>query len=481
MYEKFGQYIDGKWLESSSGETYNVINPATEEIIGKVSKANSSDVQKALKSAEKGLVVWKNTPPWERAKIIRKISELIRSRVNVLSKWLTLEVGKPLSEGPGEVNGAADIFEWNSEETKRIFGEINQSRFNNTRIHIIYQPVGVVAALVPWNFPIVLAARKISTALAAGCSVIVKPDVITPGCVMEIVDICREAGVPPGVVNLLSGDPAQISSELIASDIVKKISITGSTRVGKLILKQAAEKVQRVTMELSGHSPFIVFEDVDLNKVTDMAITAKFRNNGQVCISPNRFYIHENKKDEFASLMVEKTKKLKIGNGMNKDTSLGPLCTKERLEGVEKLVETTKKEGGKVLLGGKRAANFNKGYFFEPTIFDEIKENFTVMKEEPFGPIVPILSFKNFDEVIKRANDNDLGLCSYVYTTDLKKANQASELLETGCVAVNTPVVAVAEAPFGGIKQTGYGREGGSMAIKDYLNIKYTHFGIAYE
>mgnify|MGYP001456887165 FL=1 len=481
MYEKFGQYIDGKWLESSSGETYNVINPATEEIIGKVSKANSSDVQKALKSAEKGLVVWRNTPPWERAKIIRKISELIRSRVNILSKWLTLEVGKPLSEGPGEVNGAADIFEWNSEETKRIFGEINQSRFNNTRIHIIYQPVGVVAALVPWNFPIVLAARKISTALAAGCSVIVKPDVITPGCVMEIVDICREAGVPPGVVNLLSGDPAQISSELIASDIVKKISITGSTRVGKLILKQAAEKVQRVTMELSGHSPFIVFEDVDLNKVTDMAITAKLRNNGQVCISPNRFYIHENKKDEFASLMVEKTKKLKIGNGMNKDTSLGPLCTKERLEGVEKLVETTKKEGGKVLLGGKRAANFNKGYFFEPTIFDEIKENFTVMKEEPFGPIVPILSFKNFDEVIKRANDNDLGLCSYVYTTDLKKANQASELLETGCVAVNTPVVAVAEAPFGGIKQTGYGREGGSMAIKDYLNIKYTHFGIAYE
>ena len=481
MYEKFGQYIDGKWLESSSGETYNVINPATEEIIGKVSKANSSDVQKALKSAEKGLVVWRNTPPWERAKIIRKISELIRSRVNVLSKWLTLEVGKPLSEGPGEVNGAADIFEWNSEETKRIFGEINQSRFNNTRIHIIYQPVGVVAALVPWNFPIVLAARKISTALAAGCSVIVKPDVITPGCVMEIVDICREAGVPPGVVNLLSGDPAQISSELIASDIVKKISITGSTRVGKLILKQAAEKVQRVTMELSGHSPFIVFEDVDLNKVTDMAITAKFRNNGQVCISPNRFYIHENKKDEFASLMVEKTKKLKIGNGMNKDTSLGPLCTKERLEGVEKLVETTKKEGGKVLLGGKRAANFNKGYFIEPTIFDEIKENFTVMKEEPFGPIVPILSFKNFDEVIKRANDNDLGLCSYVYTTDLKKANQASELLETGGVAVNTPVVAVAEAPFGGIKQTGYGREGGSMAIKDYLNIKYTHFGIAYE
>ena len=481
MYEKYGQFIDGKWQKSASGETYDVINPATEEVIGKASKANSEDIQKALKSAEKGLKIWRNTSPWERSKIIRKISDLMKKRVDVLSKWLTLEVGKPLTEGPGEVGGAADIFEWNSEETKRIFGEINQSRFPNTKIHIIYQPVGVVAALIPWNFPVVLASRKISTALAAGCSVIVKPDVITPGSVMEVVDICREAGVPPGVVNLLSGDPAAISEELIKSDIVKKISITGSTRVGKLILKQAAEKVQRVTMELSGHSPFIVFDDVDLNKVTDMAITAKFRNNGQVCISPNRFYIHEKKKDEFAKLMVDKTKKLKIGNGMDKDTVLGPLTTKQRLDGVEKLVETTKKEGGKILYGGKKPANFNKGYYFEPTIFDEIKDNFTIMKEEPFGPIVPILTFKNFDEVIERANNNDLGLCSYIYTNDLKKATRASEMMETGCVAVNTAAVAVAEAPFGGIKQTGYGREGGSMAIKDYLNIKYTHFGISYE
>ena len=480
MYKKFGQFIDGKWQQSSSGKTYDVINPATEELVGKASKANSEDIQKALFSAEKGLKIWRNTSPWERAKIIRKISELMRARVDVLSKWLTLEVGKPLSEGPGEIGGAADIFEWNSEETKRIFGEINQSRFPNTRIHVYYQPVGVVAALIPWNFPIILASRKISTALAAGCSVIVKPDIITPGCVMEIVDICREAGVPAGVVNLLSGDPAQVSSELIASDIVKKISITGSTRVGKIILKQAAEKVQRVTMELSGHSPFIVFDDVDLDKVTNMAIAAKFRNNGQVCISPNRFYIHEGKKNEFANLMVKKTKQLKIGNGMDKDTLLGPLTTKERLDGVEKLVEITKKEGARVLLGGKKPANFNKGYYFEPTIFDEVKDNFTIMKEEPFGPLVPILTFKDFDEVIERANNNDLGLCSYIYTNSLEKANRASELMETGCVAVNTAAVAVAEAPFGGIKQTGYGREGGSMAIKDYLNIKFTHFGINY-
>jgi succinate-semialdehyde dehydrogenase/glutarate-semialdehyde dehydrogenase len=481
MYEKFGQFIDGKWQQSSGGETYEVINPATEEIIGKASKANSEDIQKVLMSAQKGLQIWKNTSPWERAKILRKISELIRIKVDVLSKWMTLEVGKPLGEGTGEVGGAADIFEWNSEETKRIYGETNQSRFPNTRIHVYYQPVGVVAALIPWNFPVILASRKISTALAAGCAVIVKPDVITPGTVMELVDICKEAGVPPGVVNLLSGDPAKVSSELIKSDIVKKISITGSTRVGKLILKQAADKVQRVTMELSGHSPFIVFDDVDLNKVTDLAIAAKFRNNGQVCISPNRFYIHENKKDEFAKLMVDKTKKLKIGNGMDSDTTLGPLTTKQRLDEVEKLVEITKKEGAKVLLGGKKPANFNKGYYFEPTIFDDVKDNFTIMREEAFGPLVPILTFKDFDEVIYRANNNDLGLCSYIFTTDLKKANRASELMESGCVAVNTAAVAFAEAPFGGIKQTGYGREGGSMAIKDYLNIKYTHFGIFYE
>ena len=481
MYDKFGQFINGEWKKSSKGETYEVVNPANEEIIGSASKASSEDIQLALKSAENGLEIWKNTSPWERSKIIRKISELLRKKTDVLAKWLTLEVGKPLAEAAGEIGGAADIFEWNSEETKRIYGETLQSRFPNTRIHVYYQPVGVVAALVPWNFPIILASRKISTALAAGCSVIVKPDVITPGSVMELVNICKEAGVPPGVINLLSGDPAFISDQLLSSDIIKKVSITGSTRVGKLILKKAADKVQRVTMELSGHSPFIVFDDVDINKVTDMAITAKFRNNGQVCISPGRFYIHESKKDQFAKLMVEKTKKLKIGNGMEKDVNLGPLTTKKRLEEIEQLVETTKKEGGRILSGGKRPSGFNKGYYYEPTVFDNIKDDFTITKQEPFGPLVPILTFKKFDEVVERSNNNELGLASYIYTNDMEKANKASELMETGTVAVNTPVVAVAEAPFGGIKQTGYGREGGSMAIKDYLNIKYTHMGIHYD
>ena len=478
MYEKFGQFIDGKWMKASSGETYEVINPANEEILGHASKASPEDVEKALKSAQQGLEVWKKTTPWQRSYILRRIADRMREKQDVLAKWMTLEMGKPLNEAKGEVNGAADIFEWNAEETKRIYGQTVESRFEDTRVHVYYQPVGVVAALVPWNFPLVLSSRKISTGLAAGCSVIVKPDVITPGVVMELVEICRECGVPPGVINLLSGDPPSIAQQLISSDIVKKISITGSSRVGKLILKQAADKVQRVTMELSGHSPFIVFDDADIKKAADMAIAAKFRNNGQVCISPNRFYIQESKKDEFVNLFIEKTKKLKIGDGMDPLVQLGPITTKKRLNEIEELVETTKKEGAKVLLGGKRPSGFNKGYFYEPTIFDNVKDDFTIMKVEPFGPLVPMLSFKSFDEVIERANNHELGLSSYICTNSMEKAHKASELMETGTVAVNTPQVALAEAPFGGIKQAGYGREGGSMAIKDYLNVKYTHLGL---
>jgi len=478
MYSKFGQYIDGKWQHSEKKETYDVINPATEEIIGKASKASSLDVDKALKSAEKGFAVWKKFSPWDRAKIIRKIADLMRKKNNELAKWMTLETGKPIAESLAEVSASADIFEWNAEETKRIYGQTIQSRFENTRVIINYEPVGVVAALSPWNFPLVLAARKISTALAAGCSVICKPDVITPGTVMELVDIIDQCGVPPGVVNLLSGDPPSIASQLISSDIVKKISLTGSTRVGKIILRQAAEKIQRVTMELSGHAPFIVHEDADVEKAANIAMTAKYRNNGQVCISPSRFYIHESKKKEFTKLFVDKTLKLKIGNGMDKGVQLGPITTKKRLEEIEKLVEITKKEGAKVLCGGKRPSEFNKGYFYEPTIFDNVKDDFKIMTEEPFGPLTPLLTFKNFNEVIEKANNQVAGLAGYVCTNSIELANKTSEALETGMVAINTPFISSAETPFGGIKQSGYGREGGSIGIKDYLNIKYTHLGI---
>ena len=478
MYNKFGQFIDGKWQQAEKKETYDVINPATEEVIGKASKATAADIDKALKSAEKGFSVWKKFSPWDRAKIIRKIADLMRKKNHELAKWMTLETGKPMSESLAEVNGSADIFEWNAEETKRIYGQTVQSRFENTRVIINYEPVGVVAALSPWNFPLVLASRKISTALAAGCSVICKPDVITPGTVMELVDIINQCGVPPGVVNLLSGDPASIATQLISSDIIKKISLTGSTRVGKIILKQAAEKIQRVTMELSGHAPFIVHEDANVEKAVEIAMAAKYRNNGQVCISPSRFYIHESKKKQFTESFVNKTLKLKIGNGMDKNVQLGPITTKKRLDEIEKLVEITKKEGGKVLCGGKRPSGFNKGYFYEPTIFDNIKDDFKIMSEEPFGPLTPLLTFKNFDEVVKKANNQVAGLAAYVCTNSLELANKTSEVLETGMVAVNTPFISNAETPFGGIKQSGYGREGGSLGIKDYLNVKYTHLGL---
>jgi succinate-semialdehyde dehydrogenase / glutarate-semialdehyde dehydrogenase len=478
MYSKYGQFINGKWRQAKNNETYDVINPATEELIGKASKASTIDVDEALISAQKGFEVWKKFSPWDRAVIIRKIADLIRKKNNELAKWMTLETGKPLAEGLAEASGSADIFEWNAEETKRIYGQTVQSRFENTRVIINYEPVGVVAALSPWNFPLILAARKISTALAAGCSVICKPDVITPGTVMELVDIINQCGVPPGVVNLLSGDPASIASQLISSDIIKKISLTGSTRVGKIILKQAAEKIQRVTMELSGHAPFIVHEDANVDKAVDIAMAAKYRNNGQVCISPSRFYIHESKKKQFTESFVEKTLKLKIGNGMDNGIQLGPITTKKRLEEIEKLVEETKKEGAKILCGGKRPSGFNKGYFYEPTVFDNVKDDFKIMTEEPFGPLTPLLTFRNFDEVIKKANNQAAGLAGYVCTNSIELANKTSEALETGMVAVNTPFISNAETPFGGIKQSGYGREGGSFGIKDYLNIKYTHLGL---
>jgi succinate-semialdehyde dehydrogenase/glutarate-semialdehyde dehydrogenase len=479
MYKNFGQFIDGKWSPSTDGGTYEVINPSNEEILGHASKATSADVERALQSAKKGLEIWRKISPWERSAKIRKIADLIREKKDVIAKWISLEVGKPFTQAQTEAIGSAEIFEWNSEETKRIYGQIIESRFANTRMHVKYEPVGVVAALSPWNFPTILAARKISTALAAGCSVICKPDMVTPGSVMELVNIVNEAGIPPGVINLLSGDPASIASQLISSDIVKKISITGSTRVGKLILKQAADKVQRVTMELSGHAPFIVHDDANIQKATDMAIAAKYRNTGQVCISPSRFYIHESKKKEFTKLFVEKTLKLKMGHGIEKDTDLGPITTKKRLGEIEELVEITKKEGAVILCGGKRPANFNKGYFYEATVFDNVKDDFKIMTTEPFGPLSPILSFKHFDEVIERANNHDAGLAAYVATSSMEKAQLTSDALETGLVAINTPVVATAEAPFGGIKQSGYGREGGSEAIKDYLNTKYTHLGIS--
>ena len=476
MYENFGQFIDNKWHKSK--ENYDVINPSTEEVLGQASKASKEEVDKAIQSAAKGFLSWKSTQAWERSNKIRKIADAIRQRKDEIAKWIALEVGKPFVQAQAEAIASADIFEWNAEETKRIYGQTVESRFKDTRVIINYEPVGVVVGLVPWNFPCILASRKISTALGAGCSIICKPDVITPGSVMTLIDIIKDVGLPDGTVNMLSGDPAEIASQLIDSDVVKKISITGSTRVGKLILKQAAEKVQRVTMELSGHSPFIVHEDANIERAVNMAMIAKYRNTGQVCISPSRFYIHESKKDEFTKKYVEQTQKLKLGPGIGKDTEIGPITTEKRINEIDELVKVTEKEGAKILCGGKKSPKFNKGYFYEPTVFDDVGDDFTITQTEPFGPLSPIMSFNKFDDLIKRANNHPNGLAAYVCTSSMNLAHETSECLETGMVAVNTPVVPTAETPFGGIKQSGYGREGGSMAIKDYLNLKYTHLGL---
>ena len=476
MYENFGQFIDNKWHKSK--ENYDVTNPSTEEVLGQASKASKEEVDKAIQSAAKGFLSWKNTQAWERSNKIRKIADAIRQRKDEIAKWIALEVGKPFVQAQAEAIASADIFEWNAEETKRIYGQTVESRFKDTRVIINYEPVGVVVGLVPWNFPCILASRKISTALGAGCSIICKPDVITPGSVMTLIDIIKDVGLPDGTVNMLSGDPAEIASQLIDSDVVKKISITGSTRVGKLILKQAAEKVQRVTMELSGHSPFIVHEDANIERAVNMAMIAKYRNTGQVCISPSRFYIHESKKDEFTKKYVEQTQKLKLGPGIGKDTEIGPITTEKRINEIDELVKVTEKEGAKILCGGKKSPKFNKGYFYEPTVFDDVGDDFTITQTEPFGPLSPIMSFSKFDDLIKRANNHPNGLAAYVCTSSMNLAHETSECLETGMVAVNTPVVPTAETPFGGIKQSGYGREGGSMAIKDYLNLKYTHLGL---
>ena len=469
-------YIDGLW-ESEGDLYFDVFNPSNNKKIARVFDGGSKIAKKAVDAANNAFSSWSNKTAKYRSEILEKWCNLIIENSDDLAEIMTLECGKPIKESKGEVLYGASFIKWFAEEGKRIYGDVIPSNSEDKRIVVLKQPIGVVAALVPWNFPCVLASRKISTALAAGCSVICKPDTITPGSVMSLIDIINKAGFPDGAINLLSGDPAKVSEQLISSDIVKKVSITGSTRVGKIILKQAADKVQRVTMELSGHAPFIVYEDANIEKAVDTAMAAKYRNNGQVCISPSRFFIHEKIKSKFQDLFVKKTIKLKMGDAFS-NSDLGPITTNKRLSDVEKLSDLTVKEGAELLCGGKRAPNFNKGYYFEPTIFDKVKDDFTIMTEEAFAPLSPMLSFKDFDEVIERANNHDNGLSSYVCTSSMKKAYQTADALETGMVSINTPVVAVAEAPFGGVKQSGYGREGGSEAIKDYLNTKYTHLGL---
>ncbi len=475
MYEKYGLYIDGQWRAAASGATYTTINPATEEPLGAAPAAGAADAEAAIAAAEKGFKAWRATHPFERAKVLRRIAQLIVERVDAIARVMTLEVGKPLAQAQREVLSAAEHFEWNAEEAKRIYGETLPSRTAGGRLQVDYQPVGIVAAYSAWNFPVILPARKLAPALAAGCAMIVRPADETPGSAMALIACCHDAGLPPGVANLLTGKPSDISPTLMASPAVRKVSLTGSTRVGREVMAAAAQTIKRVSMELGGHAPVIVCDDVDAEAVAAMAVPVKFANAGQICVSPTRFYVHESKEAAFTRRFVEAARALRIGDGLDGATQMGPLATRKRRDEVEALVERTTSEGAQLLTGGHRPAGFNRGYFYEPTVFGRVPENATIMREEPFGPLAPITTFRDFDEVIERANALEYGLASYVFTASMKRAQEASARLESGMVATNTFAVATAEAPFGGIKQSGFGREGGAHGIKDYLDVKYTH------
>ncbi|WP_368344464.1 NAD-dependent succinate-semialdehyde dehydrogenase [Pelagovum sp. HNIBRBA483] len=479
MYENIELFINGDWCNASDGATKPVTCPASEDVIGSIAVAADDDINRALSAAKDGFDVWRKTGTWDRAAKIRKVADLIRERQSEIARLMSLETGKPLAESMGETGAAADQFEWYSEETKRIYGQIIEARTSDSRMAVIYQPVGVVAAFSAWNFPALLPARKIAAALGAGCAIIIKPAGETPASCAALIQACHDAGIPPGVVNMLTGNSGQIAEKLIRSPIVRKVSVTGSVPVGKQILSLAAEGVKKVSMELGGHGPVLVFDDFDAEKAAEICAPTKFRNCGQVCISPTRFYVHENSYEKFASRFAEIANSLKIGRGLDDGVQIGPMANKRGLETIQKMTQDALDRGAELLAGGKRPAGFNKGYFVEPTVLGRVPDDALVMTEEPFGPIAPITTFTDYDEVIARANSLPFGLAGYVFSNNLTTATRAYEDLELGMVGVNEMLLATAEAPFGGVKESGMGREGGSLGMHDYLDPKYVKMKLA--
>jgi succinate-semialdehyde dehydrogenase/glutarate-semialdehyde dehydrogenase len=476
VYDGLGLYIDGAWRQGSGGRTRPVIDPATERQLGDMPVAEAADVEAAIAAAEKARHRWAKVDPWQRAKIIGRIGDLMRERSADFSRMVALELGRPHKHVAGEVGLSADQFEWFAEETKRIYGQTVESRLPNGRIVISHEPVGVVAAFTAWNFPLVLLARKIAPAIAAGCSIICRPSEETPGAAMLLVKCCEDAGAPPGLVNLVLGRATDIADVIMHSAVVRKISLTGSISVGKQLFRQSADTLKRMSMELGGHAPVIVCADTDAIKTAEITVPVKFRNAGQVCVSPSRYFIHESKVEDFTAHFVELTKRLKIGSPLADDTEVGPLGTAKRLSQVEALAEETRAQGAKLECGGRRPHGFNAGYYYEPTVFSGCRDDMRIMREEPFGPLVPISSFKSIDEVIERSNAINYGLAAYVFTRDAATANDISHRLKAGMVGVNTYALAAAEVPFGGVHDSGFGREGGNYALRDYLEPKYTHF-----
>ncbi|TBL77860.1 NAD-dependent succinate-semialdehyde dehydrogenase [Paenibacillus thalictri] len=465
-------YINGKWEEPVSGRYFPSYNPATGELVGEAANGSAEDAKRAIAAASQAFPVWSQMTALERADLMMDCYHRINEQFEQLAEILTMEQGKPLQEARNELVYANSFFRWFAEEARRIYGDMVPANSKDKRLLVIRQPVGVVAAISTWNFPQAMVTRKIAPALAAGCTIVVKPAKNTPLNSVALFQIFDKVGFPPGVLNLIStASSTDVGEEFLTNPAVRKITFTGSTDVGKYLIKRSSEQVKKVSMELGGHAPFIVFADADLEDAVNGVIGSKFRNAGQTCICANRVYVERSVKERFEQLFVDKVNQLKLGNGLDPETTIGPLIDEGAVAKSQEHVADAVTKGAKVLTGGKRAEQ--PGLFFEPTIISDVNENMLICTEETFGPVAPIMVFDTEEEVIARANNVPYGLASYFYTKDLSRAFRVAEKLEYGIVGLNDPFPSVAQAPFGGVKESGIGREGGREGLDDFLETKY--------
>ncbi|MGA8401705.1 MAG: NAD-dependent succinate-semialdehyde dehydrogenase [Stellaceae bacterium] len=471
MYSDVLLFIDGQWTKAAGGRSIPVVNPATGEPIGTVAHADKADLDRALEAADKGFRAWRKVSAFDRSKVMRKAADLLRSRVDAIAPLLTLEQGKPLPEAKGETLAGADVIDWFAEEARRAYGRVIPARAEGVYQLVVKEPVGPVAAFTPWNFPINQVVRKLSCALAAGCSIIIKAPEETPAAPAELIRCFADAGVPAGVINLVYGIPSEISEYLIPHPIIRKISFTGSTAVGKQLAAIAGAHMKRVTMELGGHAPSIVFDDADVDLAAKLLSVNKLRNAGQVCVSPTRLLVQEGVYDQFVGKFTEGVKAARIGDGMESGTQMGPMANERRITAMEAFIGDAVQKGAHLQTGGNRIGN--KGNFFEPTVLTDVPMDSRIMSEEPFGPVAVIAPFKSFDDVVEEANRLPYGLAAYAYTRSAKTAQAIAAAVETGMISINHHGLALPEVPFGGVKDSGYGSEGGSEAIEAYLNTKF--------
>jgi len=478
MYDNFGLLIGGDWRKKGGAGVIEVTDPATGEAIGTAPAASADDAAEAIHAAEKGFKAWRATPAWARADLLHAVANSMTGHTEEAARRITLETGKPLAQARREWVLSIDQFRWYAEEARRIYGRIVESRAPGGRVEVSHEPVGITAAFTAWNFPAVLIARKVAPALAAGCAVIVRPSREAPGTAMLVVDCVKQAGVPAGAISLLIGPASTTYDPIMASPAVRKISLTGSTAIGQQMIRDAAGTLKRVSMELGGNAPVLVFEDAPLDQVLDLAVPVKFANAGQVCVTADRFYVHESLVKPFAEGFTARAKALRLGHGLEESTQMGPLINQRRIDAMEKIVADATARGGRIETGGGRPKGQNKGFFFAPTVITGLPDDALAIAEENFGPIAAITSFADADEAYARANSSEYGLAAYVFTRDPARMRAAAARLEAGMVGVNSFALAAAEAPFGGIKASGMGREGGTEGILDYMNVKLTQVAV---